>query len=195
MIRKPTWIALAVFALLFVFAILWPRFSPEKSITESTPTVEPPWTFSLSELVGIKVENFEKEKTIEFQKDTEGHWMQMMPNEGQADGELVEQTISWLTSPMVDRELSSETDLAQFGLNEPAGIITITLEDGTTNVLQVGDATVIGSMRYVKMPHSSRVLLIRIFDVNSVLEMVDGDWLFPPLPEEIEPEVTGSAVP
>jgi hypothetical protein len=195
MIRKPTWIALAVFALLLVTAILWPRLSPEESIAEITPTAEPPWTFSLSEVVGIKVENFEKEKSIEFQKDAEGHWMQIAPGEGQADGDLVEQTIYWITSPIVDRELTSETDLDQFGLIEPTGIITITLEDGTVNILQVGDVTVIGSMRYVKMPHSSRVLLLDKFDVNSILEMVDGEWLLPPLPEEIEPEVTGSAVP
>jgi hypothetical protein len=195
MIRKPTWIALAIFIVLLVFAILWPRSRPQETASEITPTPEPPWSYPFSELVGFTVENFEKGKMIEFQKDAEGQWEQTKPIEGQADGTLIEQTIKWLAAPIVDRELLSEGDLVPFGLNEPIASITVAFTDGTTNHLQVGDVAVTGSMRYVKMSHSSRILLISKFDVNSVLDMVDGDWLLTPLPEEIEPEGTETAVP
>jgi hypothetical protein len=195
MIRKPTWITLAVFLLLVVVAILWPRLRPDETDLESTPTLEPPWIVPFSEIVGIKVENFEKEKSVELQRDAEGLWMQIAPSEGQADVELIEQTINWLASPAVTRELPIQGGLAQFGLDEAKGIITVTSSDGTTSTLLIGDVTVTGSMRYVIMPHGSKVLLINKYDVNSVLDLVDGNWLITPLPEEIEPEGTETAVP
>ena len=195
MIRKPTWITLALFVLLLVFAILWPRLRPQEPASEITPTPEPPWRYPFSELVGFTVENFEKGKTIEFQKDAEGQWKQIIPIEGGADGTLVEQTIDWLAAPIVDRELSSEGGLVPFGLDEPIASITVVFTNGTINHLQVGDVAVTGSMRYVKIPHSSRILLINKFDVNSVLDMVDGNWLLTPLPEEIAPEGTETVVP
>ncbi len=195
MIRKPTWITLAIFILLLVFAILWPQLRPEESIPESTQTLESPWFIPFSELIGIKVENFEEGKTVELQKDPEGQWNEVGGSQGQADEEIIERSINWLASPVIARELSTEGGLDQFGLDEPKGIITVTFTDGTTNVLLIGDVTVPGSMRYVKMPHSSRVLLIDKSVVNSVMELVDGDWLLTPLPEEIEPEGTETAVP
>jgi hypothetical protein len=195
MIRKPTWITLALFALLLVIAIFWPQLHPEESTPETTQTVEPLWDYPSSDLVGIKVENYAEEKTIEFQKDAEDQWMQITPSEAQADGELIEEVISWLASPTVERELPADNGQAQYGLDEPTGIITVTFKDGTTRVLQVGDETVVGSTRYVMMPDEDRILLIDKTDVNSVLEMVDGDWLLPPPPEEIEPESTKTLVP
>ncbi|OGO17800.1 MAG: hypothetical protein A2Z14_07920 [Chloroflexi bacterium RBG_16_48_8] len=195
MIRKPTWIMLAVFVLLLIFAILWPQFRPQETVSEITPSPEPPWSALASNILGVKVENFEKGKTLELQKDGEGLWTQIVPIQGQADGELVEQSISWLASPIVDRELSTEGGLDQFGFTEPSGIITVTFADGASNILLVGDVTATGSVRYVIIPHSSKVLLIDKFDVNSVLEMVDVDWLLAPLPEEIEADGTETPVP
>jgi hypothetical protein len=195
MIRKPTWIALAVFIVLLVSAILWPRLHSPETDSEITPTPEPPWNYPISELIGLTVENYENGKTIELRRDAEGQWNQIIPIEGQADGARIEQTIGWLAAPIVDRELPLEGDLVSFGLGEPIAMFTVTFSDGTSNHLQVGDVTVMGSMRYVKMPHSSRILLISKFDVNSVLDMVDGDWLMTPLPEEIEPEGAETAVP
>jgi hypothetical protein len=195
MIRRPTWIAIAIFVFLMIFAILWPRLRPQEDISSITPIPEPPWNFLFSEIVGVTVENFEEGKTIQFQKDAEGLWMEIVPNEGQADGTQIEQTISWLASPIIDRELPSQEDLDPFGLAEPVAIITVTFTDGTSESLQIGNVTATGSMRYVKMPHSSRVLLINYFDVNSVLKMVDDEWLLTSQPEEIEPEGTETAVP
>jgi hypothetical protein len=195
MIRKPTWITLAVFIILLVFAILWPQLRPQETTSGIAPTPEPPWSYPFSEIAGFTVENFEKGKTIEFQKDMEGKWIQTKPIEGQADGTLVEETIDWLAAPIVDRELPSEGDLAPFGLDEPKANITVVFTDGTSNRLQVGNVTATGSMRYVKMPHGYRVLLISKFDVNSVLDMVDGNWLLTSLPEEMELDGAETAVP
>jgi len=194
MIRKPTLIMLVVFALLLLLAFLWPKLRPQETVSEVTPTSEPLWNVLISDIHNLKVENFEKGKTLEFKKNEEGLWMQILPTEGQADGELLEQTITWLTSPSVDREISSEGGLEQFGLIEPSGIITVTLMNGTSNVLSVGDVTPTGSMRYVKMPHSSRILLINKYDVNSILDMVDDDWLTP-LPEETGASSTSTPIP
>jgi hypothetical protein len=195
MIRKPTWITLAVFLILMGFVLLWPQLRPEEEAPEITPTPESPWTIVFSDITGVKVENFEKEMTVELHKDAEGQWISIVPVQGQVDIALVEQRFNWLASPVVDRELSGEDELTPFGLDEPKGIITVTSTDGTIYILLVGDVTMTGSMRYVMLPSDSRVLLIDKYDVNSVLDMVDGDWILTPTPEDTELEGTETIVP
>jgi hypothetical protein len=190
MIRRSTWVTLGVFALLVVFAVFWTQFRPEDTVDEVPATLEPPWSALPSDIIGVKIENLQSGKSVKLEKKSDGIWIQLSPLQGQADTELVEQSIGWLSAPSINRELTTEGGLAQFGINEPRGIITVELIGGETKVLLIGDVTVPGSMTYVMMPHSSSVLLIDKYVVDSALGLVDAELLLPPLPEEIEVEGT-----
>lgn len=188
MIRRSTWITLGVFVILLFFAIFWTRLRPEEPAPEATPTLEPLWIALPSDIVGVKVEDLEAGKIVELQKDEDGIWNQVTPIQGPANTEFIEITINWLAAPVAKRELVIEGDLAQFGLCEPKGKITVNLTDGAEQVLLIGDDTVIGSMTYVIMPSSSKVLLLSKVDVDSTLVLVD--LLLSPTPEESTPEST-----
>ena len=193
MIRRSTWITLGVFVIMLVFAIYWTNFRPAETTLEPTPLPESPWSLSLAEIEGVKISNYEQGKYLELQRTSEGNWVEKSPNEGSVDPGTVEQAISWLTAPIVNRVVVTDGGLAQFGLDEPRGIITLYTNDGETKVLLVGDISPLGNQIYAIMPHTYNVLLINSIDVDLVLDLVGMELLLTPLPEEIqtdlEPEV------
>jgi hypothetical protein len=195
MIRKPTWITIGIFVLLLVFAVFWTQFRPEETDSEGPETMEPPWSVPPSDIVGLKVQDLQSGDLVELEKNSEGIWYQITPIQGQADTELIQQSLNWLSAPKVKREVSTEGGLKQFGLSEPRGMITVILSDGLTKELLIGDITVTGSMTYVIMPHSSSVLLLDKFIVDSSLELSKADLLLPPLPEEIMIEDSETSEP
>jgi hypothetical protein len=182
MIRRPTWITLGVFVALLSFAVYWTLFRSEESNSEVTPTLEPLWSALPSDIVGIKIEDLDTGKSIELQKDADDAWNQLTPIQGPVETEFIVSTIDWLAAPVPKREFLIEGDLTQFGLSEPNGKITVNLTGGAEHVLLIGDDNVIGSMTYVMLSPSSKVLLMNKLDVDSTLELVD--ILLPPTPEE-----------
>jgi hypothetical protein len=195
MIRKSTWITLGLFIVVLAFAIYWTSFRAPESPEESTPMPQPPWSLFSSEIEGLKVEDFESGESVELARDSEGGWARMTPEQGPVDSEMVEQSISWLASPSVTRQISAEGDLTQFGLSEPRGSVTILLTDGSSMVLLIGDNSPTSSMTYTLVPDSPDVLLVSKYDVNSILEFIDLELVPTPTPEEVEVESTETAVP
>jgi hypothetical protein len=193
MIRRSTWITIGVFIILLGFVIYWNQIRIPEESEDPTALPESPWNISLTEITGVTITNYELGKTLELQKTMEGNWIELAPEEGLVDAQKVEQALNWLTMPNVSREISTEGGLAQFGLDEPKGMITVFTQDGNTNFLLVGDNTPIGNQTYTIVPNTYHVLLISKFDVNSIMELAGMELVLTPEPEEtqtiMEPEV------
>jgi len=192
MIRRSTWITLGVFIILLVFAIYWTNFRSTETTIEPTPLPESPWSLSFAEIESVKISNYEQGKSLELRRNSEGNWVESS-HDGDVDAGTVEQAISWLAAPIVNRVVMTEGGLAQFGLDEPRGIITVFTYDGDAKVLLIGDISPIGNLTYVIMPQTYNVLLINNIDVDSIMDLVGMELHLPPLPEEtqtdMEPEV------
>ena len=68
-----------------------------------------------------------------------------------------------LSGPGTDRVISenaTEEQLAEFGLAQPQMEITLTLEDGDTLIIRIGDRTPSGDTFYVQVPNSNDVCLV-----------------------------------
>jgi hypothetical protein len=195
MIRRSTWITLALFAWLLAFAIYWTAFRAPQSQVDSTPAPMPPWSISLTEITGLKIEYFGTGEAIELSRDPEGGWLQSLPLQGAVDGELVEQSMSWLIYPSVSREIDMNGDLTQFGLSEPRASVTIHLVDGSNRVLLIGDDTPTSNLTYTLVPDSPTVLLMSQYNVNSILDLVGLELAPTPTPEGAGVDTTETAVP
>jgi ABC-type glycerol-3-phosphate transport system permease component len=197
MIRKTTWIMLGLFLAVMTFAIVWTRTRPtetEASATQ-TPAIEAVWSVSLSEIVGVRVEDYARNESIEVHRDGQQGWIMIWPEEGPIDPSSIESEIDWLTNPTPNRILSDEGGLDQFGLIEPKGKITVMLENGLTKELLIGNPAPTGNYFYVIEPGNSQVLLFGNSVVNSLMGVIGMNLVLTPTPEGVEDESSGTIEP
>lgn len=80
-----------------------------------------------------------------------------------------------LSGPGADRvitENATDEQLAMFGLAEPSMIITLTLADESTMIINVGDRTPNGINYYVRAPNSRAVALVDYYWYNVLSSLV-----------------------
>ena len=68
-----------------------------------------------------------------------------------------------LSGPAADRVINEDAtaeELARYGLDEPSMIITLTLADESTMIINVGDRTLNGINNYVRVPNSNAVATV-----------------------------------
>ena len=173
MIRKTTWILLAVFGVSIVGAILWSSSQGDGTEAESTPTVEALWTVDSAAIRSIRLEDLEGGTVVEVERHPEEGWHLVQPTPGPADAGRVERGASWLAAPRPRSVLPDSDDLAAFGLEEPSKRIVMTLEDGSQKQLDVGRTDPTGSVVYARVPDGTDVLLMSKFGLDEVLGLLE----------------------
>jgi hypothetical protein len=108
---------------------------------------EPIFPFEESAVSRLQVER--DGETLVFEKDDAGNWQMVEPETSLAEPGAVAYLLSRLNT---DSPLQTVTlqpgDVADFGLADPAGTVTVTLEDGTEHRLLLGGEDFSGSARY-----------------------------------------------
>ena len=100
MIRRSTWVTIAVFLVVLAFGIWWTRFRPEAPATpEANPTLEPIWEVVGSQIVGLKIEDLEAGSTVELVRQANGTWEVVQPEGRTVSSDRVEQAAAWLEPP------------------------------------------------------------------------------------------------
>jgi preprotein translocase subunit SecG len=116
--------------------------------TEQTDaTVTPVYEFAEADVVFLQIET--AAQTVVFEKNADGFWQMLEPNEQPAE----EAAIAFLLSRLVTDGLVNTTTIeaaspADFGLDEPFATVDLTLADGTTHTLIVGDPDFSGQNYY-----------------------------------------------
>ena len=88
-----------------------------------------------------------------------------------------------LSGPGADRviaEDASPAKLAEFGLDEPSMVITLTLEDGRVMNIDVGDSSPNGATYYVKAPNTDDVALVDFTWYDIISGLVTNPPYAPP---------------
>lgn len=174
MIRRNTWITVGAFAVVLVFAVWWTRFRPQTTETgEATPTPEPIWELRASQIVGLRIEDLGAGTAVEIRRGAGDEWQMLEPADRSVAADRVGQAISWLEVPRPRSTIPAPQDLADFGLAEPQRRLTVTLDDGSTRVLEVGNETPTGTMTYARVPDSSEVLAVSKYGLDEVLGLLD----------------------
>ncbi|RZM79406.1 DUF4340 domain-containing protein [Leptolyngbya iicbica] len=115
------------------------------ALTDSTAT--PVYDFAEADVVFLQIET--ADQTVVFEKDDDGFWQMIEPEEQPAE----EAAIAFLLSRLVTDGLVNTTTVeaatpADFGLDNPFATVDLTLADGTTHQLIVGDADFSGQNYY-----------------------------------------------
>ncbi len=182
MIRRSTWIALAVFALALAGTIWYARSggtSPPSA--DVTPTAAPLWTFAAQDIASLKVEDLEAGDLMEAHRDSSSGWALDEPK-GLADVGRLEIAADTLAN-LVPSDSVPGADLAAFGLDHPTDRITVTRRDGTQDQLLVGQTSPTGDVVYVKLPSSDAVYFLSSYTLANITGLAGDPPLATPTPE------------
>jgi hypothetical protein len=149
--RTGTWVAVLVFAAVIAVMVYINRNPLEPADSEITPVAEEAPLFSEGSIVtSIEVKPLEGE-TVKLERNESQVWVLTQPDEVEADQGLAEAAASQITALRIVTEVDSSKDPSIFGFDQPAYILTIGFEGGTTSTLEVGDTTPSANGYYVRM--------------------------------------------
>ena len=99
-------------------------------------------------------------EVLTFQREGDG-WRMLAPVATRADRGAVEELITSVVTAKADREIaSSPASLAEFGLDAPQAVVTVTLKDGKQIGLQLGSKNPTGVWVYGRELGTSAVLAL-----------------------------------
>lgn len=190
MIRKPTWILLAVFIVLLGAAFyLQKNPLPEKVEITPSPTARPKLLgeWQSSDIRWIEVKEGENE-AVRVAQDSSGNWvMGSGETNAAADAGKIEAVRSEIAEALVQAALPADYDLEAIGLDAPSAVITIKNVTAEEMFIQVGDATPTGTGYYVKIDQQAPVVVNKEA-IDSVLDQVSAETLAPePTSTELQP--------
>jgi hypothetical protein len=187
MIRRSTWIFLAVFVALLVFAWYY-RNNKEVFAPKTTPTAvsQSLFDFPQTALTSLEVKSADGRQT-RLEKDAGGTWTLVEPL-ASIDLSKAEPAFNQLTGLRVMTSLESPPGLDVVGLSPARYVITVGAQDGKTYVLLVGMETPTQTGYYVQLDNGA-VQVVAKFSLDSILSLVDE----PPILATPTPEVTATS--
>lgn len=173
MIRRNTWIALALFVVVLGAAVWWTKSGGNQTPTE-TPTATPElvWGVNSEDIVALQIESTEDETKVRARRDAAAGWVLEDPSAPYADTGRLEQAAATLASMRPASTLPS-ANLADFGLQPPRYRVSVDLQDGSTQVLEIGRQAPTGSYTYAKLPFDQTILFLQSFSVQDVTGLLD----------------------
>ncbi|MBG0786239.1 MAG: DUF4340 domain-containing protein [Anaerolineaceae bacterium] len=156
--KKSTWLALGVFALVLVAFLVIQNI--ESAPVETTVPTETPALRVLDDqdITEIIYEDLQ-DVTIVLKQVEPLTWTSPTDPEAQITAGYIEQLISYFSELNIISTLPGDTPLEDVGLASPQYTITFMMEDGTTYQLVVGDPTPMSDGYYTWIDESEIVVL------------------------------------
>jgi hypothetical protein len=182
MIRRSTWITLAVFIVLLGFTIWWTNFRPQSQNDVAIATPTPLWTLTVADVEMLRVEDPASGEAVELHRDADELWVLVEPVMAAAEAARVESAVSWLEAPVPTRTLDQVDDLDLYGLTEPRRVVEVELKDGSSFLLNVGREAPTGAVAYVRVDDRPEIHTMNIYALNTVLDLLSVIPLPAPTP-------------
>lgn len=183
-------VALVGVALLLGAGVLFSeaRRSPSSPEAEQAQPAEAPiFEFAESEVAGLTVER--DGETLRFERNGQNIWQMVAPRQAPAEEGAIAFLLSRLITDAPVRRLTlTPEQQAEFGFDEPAGTVTLVLEDGTTHTVVLGARDFSGEALYalvdppqVPLPQTAGEVPLYLVSVNVAngVERPLAEWLAP----------------
>jgi len=148
-IKRSTWIILAIFILILGFVVYWRRSGRGEEVI-ATPTPE-------SRLLNINSDDMREitiqgsdQKMVGFTRNEQGQWVFLDPEATIDESVDVVSSLSQLVQLRVLNTFNTAPKAEITALADPMYVVTISLADGTKRRLLVGAATPTGTGYYVQ---------------------------------------------
>ena len=195
MIRRSTWITLAIFIILAVLAwVLLPKIITDDETIETTPTVQPTqsllFNLTTQDISWVRFSSAEG-ATLEVERESaSADWMLTGAVEGTSDSERISSIVGIVANMQVMRAFDVELGIETVGLDNPAYSITLRTFTGDEIVTNIGNLNQVGSAYYVQVDGEPSVLVAKL-----VMDEVLSVFTEPLLLATPTPEATETALP
>jgi hypothetical protein len=194
MIRRTTWILLAIFIVLLGVVLILQR--TEKTQIEETTELpvldlDTPvpaknlFEFPAGEaILGLLIKGADG-TLVEVQRPNESaDWVLVNP-QGEADLERIGQAVSQIGSIQISSTLPAELELDAVGLDQPAYTLRVSLSNGKKITAYIGDITISNSSYYARLAGGSPVVVGK-YTVDQIVNLLTTPPIAPsptPSPE------------
>lgn len=185
MIRRSTWITLGIFAVLLVAFLVLQQTGTDAPADAALPTtaVQPNlFSFSLDEIVGVRVENLDGQ-AVEFERSGEV-WQLVQPEAAaeQVDQSRIDGLLAQLTGIRMLIDADINASLSALRLEFPPHRLIVTLASGDQAVLAIGDTSVTNTGYYVSL-NGGGPRLVPKTALDALIGLLDAPPLLPtPVP-------------
>jgi hypothetical protein len=188
MIRRSTWILLAVLAVLVGFSF-YLKNQRVKQAAMASPTSSSSMLFLSTEGApnDIKIEDGTG-KSVEIARNASGAWVLKAPTEATADQGPAEAAATQVGALRSLGEVQLGLDIV--GLAQPSYTITVSFTNGKTHKLEVGSVTPIQTGYYARLDGGT-VQIAEKQGLDSLVSMLTN----PPYPPTATPTVTATPEP
>ncbi len=189
MVRKQTWILLAVFAVLLAgMFYLQKNPLPSSGSTTPSPTSAAPvlqgWTSS--DIVSMEFKDTHQGTTIQISQDAQGNWT-LGPDKKKVDTGLAEELRTQIAEFRPIAALPTGLQLQAIGLETPSRILSIRNKQGKQSELRIGNADPTDSGYYVQMDNQPPVVIAKS-TIDGTLDLFNNA-----IPTPTAPPVTPTA--
>ena len=159
MIRRPTWILVAVFGFLLILTwYLQNRDVGSDADLAPTSVVSPLFAVTEDEISGIRIVA-RNGLVVEMVRAEDGTGWTMIVPVGEADSEGISEAIRQIAALRIANLLARQPDLSEMGLESPVCTVSVTGVDGSEQVLWIGDLTPTGSGYYAQFAGEPAIVL------------------------------------
>jgi hypothetical protein len=195
MIRRTTWIYLALFIALLGFAWYF-QSSKEKAAAQVTPTPGTQSLFNIEEssIKSLKIED-NQGKIVALGRDEKGLWSLTEPKADMTDISQAESAVSQLVSLTVLSSVDPAPSADVTGLNPADYTVTIDFNNGSQKVLLVGKVTPIQNGYYSQLD-GGPVDVVNKYGMDAFLKLLSNPPVATPtaVPTAV-PDVTSTPQP
>jgi hypothetical protein len=195
MIRRTTWIYLALFIALLGFAWYF-QSSKEKAAAQVTPTPGTQSLFNIEEssIKSLKIED-NQGKIVALGRDEKGLWSLTEPKADMTDISQAESAVSQLVSLTVLSSVDPAPSADVTGLNPADYTVTIDFNNGSQKVLLVGKVTPIQNGYYSQLD-GGPVDVVNKYGMDAFLKLMSNPPVATPtaVPTAV-PDVTSTPQP
>jgi hypothetical protein len=175
MIKRSTWILLAVFGLA-IGAYFYLKAHPFKSSTPATPsptTSETQFLINTTDEVLSTLNIVDAQgNSVQLERDASGNWTITQPKSSTADQSQAEAAETQLYALKVTTTLETSPSAEVLGLNPAAYTITLVFSSGRQQVLEVGGLTPTNSGYYVRL--ENKVYVISQTSLDALLQLMQN---------------------
>ncbi len=178
MIRRTTWVVLAIFGLLIGIYWLVQR-QPADEPVAGTPTAAPQLVFitSLDAIQAVRLQD-SAGRVVQIEKDAQGNWSLTEPEAGAADQQRATSLVSQVSNLRSLVVVTTPPEPEVVGLATPAYTLTITTSDGGRQVAKIGSTTPTNSGYYVE-PGGGPLMVIAKGTIDGLLANLDDPPIAP----------------
>lgn len=177
MIRRSTWIILAIFVILLVALIWIGRSNQAESAPTPTTPIQSLFDFEESEIQKLVIKKTGSEDLV-WVRNSDSNWI-FEENQSEAlDQDEIDSTLNQFISSRLMATLETAPLLSEIGLDPASYDIEFELVNGERTSIQIGGVTAIGDGYYIQTG-DGKVVVINQFPVDSLVEFLVSPPILP----------------